>query len=250
MISILAPVFLLSLVLLGIHAYFGLEVIRRGIIFTDLAIGQMSALGAAVALLVFNGRFLYPVSLCFALLAAFLIAIASKRVANLEAFIGILYAFGLSGVFIVLSRSPHGMEEFQTLLAADILFTPVKEIAKIAVAYSLLGSFLALFYRRLSGLAKDLLFFSAFAATVTSSVQLAGVLVVFAILVGPASISLRLKAKRPIIAAWGIGMLINLAAISVSYQFDLPTGYALVFAHALVTMAVNFFKIREVKVHG
>src|SRR5437868_3165937 len=105
MIEILLPAFFLSLVLLGIHSYFGLEIIRRGIIFTDLAVGQMAALGAAVSLLFFEGSYIYPFSLGFSLIGGFLIAFGERKARNLEAFIGLLYAFGLSAVFILLSKS-------------------------------------------------------------------------------------------------------------------------------------------------
>jgi zinc/manganese transport system permease protein len=104
MTDILFTAFLLSVVLLGIHSFFGIEIIKRGIIFTDLAIGQMAALGAAVCILFLHGKWIYPISLSFALLGGFIIALASRKIKNLEAFIGLLYAFGLSGVFIFLSK--------------------------------------------------------------------------------------------------------------------------------------------------
>lgn len=238
MTVILLPVFLLSVVLLGIHSFFGLEVIRRGIIFTDLAIGQMAALGAAVSVLALAGRFIYPLALFFALGAALLIAVGRQRTDHLEAFIGILYAFGLSGVFILLSQSVHGMERFNELLAADVLFTPLGKIVRVALWYAFLGLLLCFLLPRLRGWLRDVFFFSVFALTVTSSVELAGVLVVFAILVGPASIVVNIRAKRPLPVAWGIGTIINLAAILGSYRFDLPTGYMLVFCHALAALTV------------
>jgi len=94
--EILFSAFLLSLVLVGIHAYFGLEIIRRGIIFTDLAVGQAAALGAAASLFFWDGRFLYGCSLLAALLVAFWIALASGRGRYPEAFIGLVYALGIS----------------------------------------------------------------------------------------------------------------------------------------------------------
>ena len=177
MTDILFSAFLLSVVLLGIHSFFGIEIIKRGIIFTDLAIGQMAALGAGISILFFDGQYLYPLSLVFALFGGSLIAFASKRANSHEAFIGLLYAFGLSGVFIVLSKSYHGMETFQKLMASDILFTPLEEILKTAVIYSALGLFLFLVYGKSTGVVRDLIFFVTFAITVTSSVRLAGVLV-------------------------------------------------------------------------
>ncbi len=237
--DILISAFALSLVLVGIHAYFGLEIIRRGIIFTDLAIGQMAALGASISLFFFNGTFLYPTALTFALIGGLLIAWAARHTENLEAFIGLLYAFGISAVYIVLSKSAHGMEEFQRLMASDILFTPIEEIIKTAVIYSAIGIMLFLVYRRLNGFWKDALFFTTFAVTVTSSVKLAGVLIVFSLLVSPALIAIRFDGKRMLLKAWTIGIIANLIAILSSYKFDLPTGYTVVFVNALLAIAVS-----------
>ncbi|MCP5046178.1 MAG: metal ABC transporter permease [bacterium] len=245
MMDILFSAFLLSLVLLGIHSYFGLEIIKRGIIFTDLAIGQMAAFGAAVSVLFLDGRFLYPISLGFALLAALLNSLAARREKHLEAFIGLLYAFGVSGVFILLSKSPHGMEEFQNLLAADILFTPMSEIIRIGILYLFLGLFLVFINKKTSGFLKEFLFFATFAFTVTSSVQLAGVLVVFALLIGPTFVALKIKkggGKSPVITAWIVGLIVNLIAIAASYRFDLPTGYTIVMLHSLTAIVVSFLR--------
>ncbi len=242
MIDILWPVFLLSVVLLGIHSYFGLEIIGRGIIFTDLAIGQMAALGAAVSLFLFHGEYEYLTSLTFALIGAMLIAIATKRVKHLEAFIGLLYAFGISFVFIMLSKSAHGMEEFHQLMAADILFTPPGEIYRVAAFYAVLGLILYFLMKRLKGFSRELTFFIIFSVTVTSSVRLAGVLVIFAILISPALIAKALFSKRLVIWAWIIGTVINIVAIAISYNLDFPTGYTLVFMHSLAAALVVMIK--------
>ena len=240
-IDILAPAFLLSLVLLGIHSYFGLEIIRRGIIFTDLAIGQMAALGTAVSILIWETEY-YMISLAFALVGGLLIAYATKKVKYLEAYIGLLYALGVSFVVILLSHSAHGMEKFHELMAADILFTPLNEVHKTAVFYAFLGIGIYFAMKKTRGFIRDILFFATFAVTVTSSVKLAGVLVIFAILISPALIAIILKAKRPVIFAWGIGLIINLVSILFSYLVDLPTGYTLVFFHAFVSLLVCLVK--------
>jgi zinc/manganese transport system permease protein len=239
MTDILLSTFLLSVVLLGMHSFYGIEVIKRGIIFTDLAIGQMAAVGAAISILFFDGEYLFPLSLVFALFGGSLIAFASKRANSHEAFIGLVYAFGLSGVFILLSKSYHGMETFQKLMASDILFTPLEEILKTAVIYAVLGLFLLLVYGKTAGVVRDFIFFVTFALTVTISVRLAGVLVVFALLVGPALIALKVQKGIPLINAWIIGVIINLVSIIVSYNFDFPTGYTLVFFHALLALGVS-----------
>jgi len=242
MIEIMLPAFLLSVVLLGIHSYFGLEIIRRGIIFTDLAIGQAAAFGAAVSLVFFPMLPPYPVSLIAALSCGAFIAFASRRFPHLEAFIGLLYAACIAGVFIVFSRHPHGMENFQNLMASDIIFTPMEEILKSAVLYVAIGAVLLLIYPRTGGALRDLIFFSAFALTVTSSVRLAGVLIVFALLVSPALISLFLPFGRKLVAAWIVGVAVNLASLYSSYLLDLPTGYVLVFFHSALALSVVAIK--------
>ena len=239
MTDILLSAFVLSVVLLGIHSFFGLEIIRRGIIFTDLAIGQMSALGAALSILFLDGKYIYLVSLAFALLAGLAIAIAAKRTVSHEAFIGLLYAFGISGVFIILSKSAHGTEMFDRLMASDILFTPWPDIIETAIIYSLLGLILIFVYPRMKGFWKDTLFFVSFAATVTSSVRLAGVLIVFSLLVAPAFIAIRMKKGKLLLIAWAVGTCVNVISILVSYNLDLPTGYTLVFFHALLALTVS-----------
>jgi zinc/manganese transport system permease protein len=239
MIDILLTAFFLSLVLVGIHSFYGLEIIKRGIIFTDLAIGQAAALGAAASLFFLDGAFIYPLSLSFALAGGLAIALGSRRSGHLEAFIGLMYAFSLSAVYILLSRSPHGMEEFQHLMASDILFTPLHEVLITAAVYTGIGLFLFIFYRRAKGFARDAIFFVTFAVTVTSSVRLAGVLIVFALLVSPALIAGMMKGGNALIRAWIIGTSVNIVAIAVSYTFDLPTGYTLVCAHAFLALCIS-----------
>jgi zinc/manganese transport system permease protein len=239
MTDILLSAFFLSVVLLGINSYFGLEIIRRGIIFTDLAIGQMAAMGAAVSLFFWDGAYLYPVSLSFALLSGLVIALVSRRSCHLEAFIGLMYAFSFAGVYILLSKSYHGMEQFQNLMAADILFTPTEDIVHTAILYAVLGLVIFFFHRKTSGFLRDMLFFITFAVTVTSAVRLAGVLVLFSLLVAPALIATIIRRGIPLINAWIIGIGLNILSIVISYQFDFPTGYTIVFINGLAALLVS-----------
>lgn len=242
MIELLLPAFAVSVVLLGIHSFFGLEIIRRGILFTDLAIGQLAALGSAISLLFFDGKWVYGWSLGFALAGGLLIGLASRRERNIEPLIGLLYALGLSGVFLLLSRSAHGMEEIQNLMAYDILFTPMSEVIKTAVLYSVIG-FVLWFSRKLYGLPRELIFFLSFAATVTSSVKMAGVLVVFALLVAPALIASYLPMRHKLAWAWVLGTLINLGALTLSFKADLPTGYTVVFVQAAIALLTSLIAL-------
>jgi zinc/manganese transport system permease protein len=241
-LDLLLPSFLLSIILLVIHSYFGLEIIKRGIIFTDLSIGQMAATGLAISLYFFDGNYSYWISLFFALIAAFFISLATKfEQVSTEAFIGILYAFGISTVFIIMSKSPYGLEELNRLLAYDILFVNYSQVFKIFILYSILGIVLFLGLKYLDNFLKDLLFFIVFAIAVTSSVSLAGVLVVFSILIAPAFTSLKLFKKNNLFYAIFIGVLVNIFAIIVSYNFDLPTGYTIVFFNTLLPLSISIF---------
>ena len=236
MIEILLPAITLSLVLVGIHAYFGLEIIRRGIIFTDLAIGQMAALGAALAILWFHGEYLYGMGVGFALLGGLLVALASGRERYLEAYIALVYALASSATVLVLSKSPHGTEALQTLLAADILFTGWEEVLHTAVLYGVIGLVLGLAYGRSRGMVREVIFFTTFALTVASSVSVAGVLVVFVMLVAPAFMVIKSGVRTPLIWAWAVGTLLSVLGVGISYGYDFPTGYMIVFVHALAAI--------------
>lgn len=236
MIDIFLPPVVLVIVLVMIHAWFGKGVLERGVIFTDLAIAQFAALGSAVSLGYFHSQYLYVMTLSFALLSAFLISMASHRKVQLEAFIGILYVLGASGIMMVLSDSAEGMEHFKALLATDILFTPLDDILVSTGIYLLLALIIWVVYPRLQGFLKDLLFFGMLAITVTSSVQLAGVLVVFVLLVAPTLLASMQGRFNSLFFAYLYGWGFSLLAIFLSYYFDLPTGYTIVFVGALSTL--------------
>lgn len=245
MIEIFLPPALLVIVLVMIHAWFGKGVLERGIIFTDLAIAQFAALGSAVSMGYFHSEYIYVFTLGFALLSALLISIATRRTIHLEAFIGILYVFGASGIMMVLADSAEGMEHFKALLASDILFTPIDQVVYSSIIYMFLGSLIWKVYPRLQGFFKELLFFMMLAITVTSSVQLAGVLVVFILLVAPALLASMQQRFKPMLFAFVYGWSFSLSAIAISYFLDLPTGYTIVFTGALTTLfAVLYFSQR------
>ncbi|MFN3599144.1 MAG: metal ABC transporter permease [Aquificaceae bacterium] len=232
--------FLLSVVLVGIHAYFGREIVKRGIIFTDIAVAQFSGVGIALSLLFLHGEYVYLFSLSFALFVSLLIALSQKLKEYTEAFIGLLYALGFSLVVLLLSFSPHGMEELKKITASDILFVERQEVIKTAIIYIFIG--LLLYLRKyLKGFLKDLSFFVLFPFTLASSVKLVGVLVVFSLLVSPALVSLLLK--KGLVFAWIFGSFINLLAVSLSFLFDLPTGYAISFLHSLAGIFVFLYKL-------
>ena len=129
--DILFTAFLLSVVLVGIHSFLGMEILKRGIIFTDLAIGQMAALGAAFALFFLEGKFLYPTSLLFAFSGAFLISVASKVERLSEAFIGLVYAFGIATVYLFDLPTGYTLVSLHSVLAASAFLLRGMSIKKV-----------------------------------------------------------------------------------------------------------------------
>ena len=233
-IELFWPAFTLAFLLVFIHAIFGLEIIKRGVIFTDLATGQFAAIGVAVSLLAFEGKYTFALTLFFALLGAFLIAIATQRVKHIEAFIGMLYALGASSIIILMSNSAEGTELFSKLQATDILFTTASDLIEPALLYTSISIIFWIFYKKSRGFMRELLFFALLALTVTSSVQLAGVLVVFVLLIIPPYLSLLQKKFSQLGFAWSVGSLLIISSMIFSYLYDLPTGYAIVFVTSLI----------------
>ena len=234
LITLLYPAFILAILLVFIHAIFGLEIIKRGVIFTDLAIGQFAAIGVAMSLLFFDSKYSFVLTFVFALIGAGLITLASYRVKHIEAFIGMLYALGASGIIVLLSNTTQGTELFNKLQATDILFTTTSDLWEPLILYTLVAIVFFLFYPKFSGVAKELLFFTLLALTVTSSVQLAGVLVVFVLLIVPAFLALMQNRFNALPFAWVIGSLLIILAMTVSYMMDLPTGYTIVFITSFI----------------
>ncbi len=232
-ITLLWPAFVLAIALVFVHTIFGLEIIKRGVIFTDLAIGQFAAIGVAVSLLFFDGNYSFILTLIFALIAAGLISFATHRVKHIEAFIGMLYALGASSIIVLLSNTAEGTELFNKLQASDILFTTPSDLWEPLILYSIVATLFFILYPKLSGLFKEMLFFGLLALTVTSSVQLAGVLVVFVLLIVPAFLALLQSRFYPLGFAWIVGSIFIIASLLLSYHFDLPTGYTIVFIASL-----------------
>ncbi|AKF25315.1 manganese transporter [Sulfurovum lithotrophicum] len=233
LITLLWPAFALAILLVFIHAVFGLEIIKRGVIFTDLAIGQFAAIGVALSLLFFDGKYAFVLTLLFALIGALLISIATHRIKHIEAFIGMLYALGASAIIVLLSNTTQGTELFNKLQATDILFTMPSDLWEPLILYSSIALLFYLFHKSLSGIKKEMFFFGLLALTVTSSVQLAGVLVVFVLLIVPAFLSLLQHKFNPLVFAWVVGSVIIMLSMTISYIYDLPTGYTIVFLASL-----------------
>ncbi len=228
--------FLGCVLLILIHAYFGIHILERGIIFVDLAMAQFIALGIALAFLMgHEGSVRNYYAVAFAVVGASVFSMARRiqRIVNMEAFIGVLYIFSLAGSILILDRTPHGLEEFKSILNGNILWVTASDILKTFILYAAIGllhlvfrkKFFALSYEEGNGPFWEFLFFLSFAFVLVSSVQLAGILQVFSFLVIPALIG-RLFTRSPmkiLIGGWGIGLAASMVGITLSYKLDLPT---------------------------
>jgi len=238
LIELFWPAFLLAFILVFIHTLFGLEIIRRGVIFTDLAIGQFASIGMAISIAFLGGAYQSLLTFSFAIFAAFVITWATKNIEKIEAFIGLLYAFGIATIMLVLAQSSEGTELYSKLSAADILFTTPDDFYKSLALYSVVSLVMFVVYPRLNGLFKEFLFFAMLAVTVTSSVQLAGVLVVFALLIAPSYAGFVQQRFNSFVFATLFGFFALVLALFGSYFLDLPTGYAIIFV--TVTFSLLF----------
>jgi zinc/manganese transport system permease protein len=241
--------FLGCVVLVLIHAYFGIHILERGVIFLDLSLAQFVAVGIAVSLFLGqegSSRQIY--ALAFAVLGASIFSFSRQigRHVNIEAFIGVLYVFSLSAAILILDRTPHGLEEFKAILNGNILWVTPGDVLSTFVLYAAVGLLQGVLWRRFlalsrggpGGLLMELLFFGSFAVVLVKSVQIAGVLQVFAFLLLPA-LTGRLFSREPakiLIAAWLTGTAVTTAALALSFRFDVPTAPVIV-----ALLALTFF---------
>lgn len=262
--SFLLYPFAASVAFVLIHAYLGVHVLRRNIIFADLALAQLSALGATVAFAlgyapVSPAGFAY--AFAFTTLGALLLTAtrALSRLVSQEAFVGILYVAATAATVLVVDRSPQGAEHVKKILIGSILTVEPPELVKFAVLYGAVG-LLHWFARRpmfsiateaepagRSALAVslwDFLFFLSFGVVVTSSVTTAGVLLVFSFLIVPAVIGSMFSRAVPIVLAiaWSAGILASALGLAGSFVLDLPTGAAMVVAFVLMLALAGLAK--------
>ncbi len=224
MIDILIPVFLIIFIVVLMHTYLGIEIIKRQIIFADLAVGQMAAAGTAVSIVFFHGEFKYIFSILFAVLTSLVIAFINKKERYTEAFIGVFYAFGFSILFLIMSKAPSGMEHIKELTASDVLYVDFKDIFITGVLYFV---FFAILHLSKNSKYYEFIYFPIFALTIVHSVSLVGVLVVFSFLVIPAFIGLIIYKNKAFSIGVLYGTFISFLAIFLAIKFDFPVGYTI-----------------------
>jgi zinc/manganese transport system permease protein len=233
------PAFLAGLLVLATHVPLGAEVLRRGIVFIDLAIAQIAALGVIIAgSLGFepSGWSVQLAAGAAALLGAVLLNWTEHRWPEVqEAQIGVAFILAATAGLLLVAHNPHGGEHLQDLLAGQILWVGYGQLAMPAAGAAVILAVLAALRERLGRLG----FYLVFALAVTASVQLVGVYLVFASLIVP-SLAVReygVRWRLPLAYLVGVGGY--LAGLVLSVMFDLPSGALIVWCLAVLAVLVR-----------
>ena len=261
-LQFLLPAIVASLIIAGIHAYLGLHVVERGVIFVDLSLAQIASLGAAIA--VWQGYDphtdpqIYWMSLGFTMIGALIFAMVKGHEARIpqEAIIGISYAVASAAVILAMSQATGEAEHLRDMLVGNILSVQWPEVWLTGGIYLALGLFHYVFRRRFLEISMDahgaaargvsvrfwdFLFYASFGLVVTRSVAIAGVLLVFCYLIVPSVAGMLFSSRiGPRLAiGWVMGTIVSMLGMYFSVQFDLPTGATIVctFGLALIAMA-------------
>jgi zinc/manganese transport system permease protein len=264
-IDFLAAPFVASLILTGIHSYLGVHVVERGVIFVDLSLAQIAALGGTIAILLpFSGGdphapSVYWVSLLFTFIGAAIFSMIRGRKARIpqEAIIGISYAVASAAAILAMSKSTSESEHLKDMLVGNIIAVSWPEVYKTAALYGAIGLFHYIFRKPFLAISMnheaeevgghnvrwwDFLFYASFGFVVTSSVAIAGVLLVFCYLIVP-SVAAMLYADsigKRLAIGWTMGTVVSALGVYLSLMLDLPTGATIVctFGLVLVLMAL------------
>ncbi|MGH7482061.1 MAG: metal ABC transporter permease [Longimicrobiales bacterium] len=257
---ILAPI-AAALVILAINAYFGLHVIRREVIFVDLAFAQIAAVGTTAALLLGAEpgtavaiAFGFGATLVGALLFSFT-RLERSRVPQ-EAIIGISYVIASAGVILLASFTPEGAEHIKETLTGSLIWVTWPTVIEIAGVYALVGLFHYVFRAKMLGVTFapetvpnlrlwDFVFYITFGIAVTFSVNLAGVLLIFSTLVIPAAVAFFFTSNfgRALVLAWAVGAVAVVAGIGASFAWDVTTGPLLVLAFGAVLVLAALTRV-------
>jgi zinc/manganese transport system permease protein len=263
LLSLMWIPFLMCLVLTGIHAYLGFHVIAREVVFVDIALAQIAALGATAAFLFgfdLETWESYACGLAFTILGALVLALTRSRERHVsqEAVIGVVYAVSSAAAVLLADRSPHGAEHLRGMLVGSILSVGSAEVFKVAILYSIIGLFHWLCRKPFFLISTDLgaayrdgwhvrwwdfLFYASFGVVVTSSVRIAGVLLVFSYLIVPALAAIVVGGpmRSRLIVGWAFGTVVSVVAMLASAVLDLPTGATVVCAFGLILLGLGLY---------
>ncbi len=238
-ITILGPALLAGLIVLATHVPLGQQVLKRGIIFIDLAIAQVAALGVIAAQFFEfheNALAVQMAAAGSALIGAALLSFTDRRWPKLqEPLIGTLFVLAATGALLLLANNPHGGEHLKDLLVGQILWVSFAQLVPSAVVTAVIGALLVAFRGRLAGVA----FYAVFAIAITISVQLVGVYLVFASLIVPAIATSNMQGKGRLWMAYAIGIAGYVIGLVLSAVLDLPSGALIVWTLAACGIAAQ-----------
>ncbi len=260
-LEVMALPFVECLVLVGIHSYLGLHVLRRQVIFVDLALAQIAALGTTIAFLFHIdplSKGAYVFSLVATVLGAALFSLTRVRREKIpqEAIIGLVYALAAALGILIIARAPHGAEHIQQILTGQLLWVKGSEVAAAAVVYALVGAFHFVFRHKFMAISEDpararadginvrlwdFLFYLSFGLVITHSVRTAGVLLVFVFLIVPAILGTLISSRLSVqlLVGWTVGFLVSAGGLALSYLGDSATGPTVVSLYGAVLVVVS-----------
>jgi zinc/manganese transport system permease protein len=264
-LSLFLPPLVACLVIVAIHSYLGLHVIAREVIFVDLSLAQMAALGSAVAILAGSqpdSTTALAYALGFTTLGAAVFALTrtdERGVVPQEAIIGIVYVVASAAAILVADRTPRGGEAIKDILVGSLLWVDWPAIARLAGIYAVIGifhwalrrRFLTISFEPETAIAQgwsirwwDFLFYLSFGIVITFSVPIAGVLLVFSFLVVPAAVAFQFSSRHRALAAisWIAGALASASGLWISFHYDLPTGPVIVCMFGLVLLGAYLLR--------
>jgi zinc/manganese transport system permease protein len=265
-LSLFLPPLVACLVIVAIHSYLGLHVIAREVIFVDLSLAQMAALGSSVAILAGSQpdsptAFVY--ALGFTTLGAAVFALtrtSHKGAVPQEAIIGIVYVMASAAAILVADRTPRGGEAIKDILVGSLLWVNWPTILRLALVYAVVGVFHWVLRRRFLTISFspetavaggwrvrwwDFLFYLSFGIVITFSVPIAGVLLVFSFLVVPAAVAFQFTRRQGKLAliSWLAGALASAGGLWISFEYDLPTGPIVVCMFGVVFLGAYVLRL-------
>ncbi|MFC1555971.1 metal ABC transporter permease [candidate division KSB1 bacterium] len=282
-LEFMAAPFLACMLLIGINIYFGIHVIKRDIIFINIAFAQIAALGGTIGTLIHE--FLsqdhaghshdehtfeaYILSIIFTMIAALIFTMLKSRRLNisLEALIGIAYAVAATGAVIIVDMAAGGDVHVKEMMEGTILWVSWEQIIELAVVFALIGLFHFIFRKKFLPMSDnycgttpngysmlwDFLFYTSFGIAVVHSVRVGGILTIFAFLIIPASISALFATRwvTRILIGWGLGTLVTICGLFLSWNIDVPSSPTVILflgvflVLAVIVKALGFFKIQS-----
>ncbi len=262
MIELILPPFAAAMIILFTHAYFGLHVIQREVIFVDLALAQIAALGSTVAFMLgaaHGSMEGYLFSFVFTLIGALIFSVTRLEDSPVpqEALIGITFVVASAAVILLSSFSAEGTEHLRETLTGQLIWVTWPTVAKVALSYGAIGLFHYVLRRTMLAITFapdrvkrlrtwDFVFYATFGVIITSSVHIAGVLMVFSVLVIPAVIAFfyTRQFSTALLIAWTSGTVAIVSGLALSFSLDVTTGPVLVVCFGGVLLVALLFRSR------